>query len=94
MRLPFLELLSDSLLITSLWLSREDGYECPYNKPMTQNHDSGYASCTCESHCSWHKCRLFQAPNECLAGTRSVWFWDVQRGYWVGQEVKGANMSR
>ena len=72
------------------WLNEE--YECPYDRPRPQNHDSNTRSCSCEPHCSWDKCRLFQAPDDCLAGTRSIWLWDAQRKYWVAQEVKGSRL--
>ena len=71
----------------SLWL--DDMYECPNDKQRQLNYDTNTFSCSCEPHCSWDKCRLFQAPKKCLDGTRSVWLWDNQRKYWVAQEVKG-----
>ena len=85
--IPIAEFLYDNTLMPSLWLS--DEYECPYDKPMAYIHGMDSSSCTCEPHCSWHKCRLLEAPEKCLAGTRSVWLWDRQGNYWVAQEMKG-----
>ena len=67
-------------------------YECPYDRPRPQNYDSETPSCSCEPHCSWDKCRLYQAPEDCLAGTRSIWLWDVLRKNWVAQELKGSRL--
>ena len=45
--------------------------------------------CYCEEHCVWAKCRLVEAPDECLIGTNSIWMWDSQKQYWVAQVSNG-----
>ena len=59
--------------------------ECPEGTRRFWSHNSKYALCYCEPHCRWDKCRLQEAPVECLIGTNSIWLWDSQEKYWVAQ---------
>ena len=92
LQLIFQESTSDSTLVPRRFDGRY-GYECPNDRPKVQNHDFGYTFCSCEPYCSWDKCRLLRAPDDCLTGTRSTWLWDVQRNYWVAQEQTGTKIA-
>ena len=48
-------------------------------------------TCFCEQHCSWEKCRLLEAPDDCLAGMNSKWRWDSRKLHWVAQ-TKGMQL--
>ena len=50
------------------------------------------ATCMCEEHCAWDRCHLVKPPGNCLDGTKGVWKWDEDNGYWVAQEtISGCN---
>ena len=37
------------------------------------------STCLCEDHCSWEKCVLEEAPNDCLKDVNSKWVWDSKQ---------------
>ena len=49
----------------------QDG-RCPY-------------TCLCEDHCSWEKCTLENAPDDCLSHVNSKWVWDSRHLFWVAK---------
>ena len=57
--------------------------------PIKARYRERFGSCSCGSYCSWDLCRAIVAPSDCLAGTGSVWKWDVVKNAWVAQVVNG-----
>ena len=46
-------------------------------------------TCYCEDHCSYERCIIEEAPNDCLSQTNAEWTWDPLRRYWVAQWRQG-----
>ena len=57
--------------------------------PLKARYRERFGGCSCGSYCSWDLCRAKVAPSDCLAGTGSVWKWDLLKNAWVAQIVKG-----
>ena len=53
--------------------------------PIKARYRERFGGCSCGSYCSWDLCRANVAPRDCLAGTGSVWKWDVLKNAWVAQ---------
>lgn len=45
------------------------------------------ATCYCEDHCSFERCKLDVPPKGCLNGLplEPTWSWDSRQNYWVAQ---------
>lgn len=62
---------------------------CPTNTYGCSGDDcNNVENCFCEEHCSWKKCRLVNAPKNCLRDVKSNWSWDKKKRFWVAQ-IKG-----
>ena len=67
-----------------------DSFDLPYGCSVGARRGIyGAYICHCEDHCSWVRCHLHEAPDECLLGTGSILFWDSQKKYWVAQVEEG-----
>ena len=75
---------SDYNLNVSL-IPRSTQQNCPAYSEFRER----FGVCTCNEHCSWDLCRSLLPPNDCLAGTGSVWVWDHLKHAWVAQIDNG-----
>ena len=62
--------------------------------PIGSKYRARFGVCSCNRHCSWDLCRTIDPPNDCLAGTGSVWRWDQVKNAWVAQIDGGNKLSR
>ena len=42
-------------------------------------------TCFCEEHCSWERCRILDAPDDCLTSVNGKWKWNSKKIHWVAQ---------
>ena len=55
---------------------------CPTNTYGCSGDDcNDVQNCFCEEHCSWKKCRLVNAPENCLKDVKSNWSWDKKKRF-------------
>lgn len=76
---------SNSQAIDVDLVPRSNALDCPNNNP----YKSDLETCSCEDHCAWDRCRLADAPAECIEGIHSEWKWDYVRNVWVAQVIQG-----
>ena len=62
--------------------------------PIGSKYRARFGVCSCNRHCSWDLCRTIDPPNDCLAGTGSVWRWDQVKNAWVAQIDGGNKLSQ
>ena len=48
-----------------------------------------FGVCSCNEHCSWDICRLFEPPDDCIPGANSEWKWDNLKNAYVAQIIDG-----
>ena len=86
----FSEFVSDSALIPRKSTVKEcRGDTIAYKSGYDANVKPYIYRCYCEEHCDWEKCRLAQAPDDCLIQTDIIWMWDSEKQYWVAQHSQG-----